>query len=345
MYLHSLHNATPAQAYTQKECWDLLKSSRSAKALKKSSMALLERVLLGRTGIETRHFAGPVGDALFDLDAEQLNQLFEREAPILAGSAMHGALEKSKLQASDLHALFVCTCTGYLCPGLSSYIAENLGMHRHAYLQDIVGQGCGAAIPTLHSAYAYLSAYPDAKVAVVAVEVCSAAYLVEDDPAVLISACLFGDGASASIWSNETIENGYVASGFQTLHLPQYREDLRFINAKGKLKNKLAPTVPQQAANAVAKLYNNQKGSTGRIIAHPGGRDVIDALKTKLAYLDVKSAEAVLKKYGNMSSPSVLFVLEEALNSNPNPDKLWLTSFGAGFTCHGFSLDRHLNRD
>ena len=300
--------------------------------------------MLGRTGIEKRHFAGPVGDALFDLDAEKLNQLFEREAPLLASSAVRGALDKSKLKASDLHALFVCTCTGYLCPGLSSYIAENLGIRNHAYLQDIVGQGCGAAIPTLRSAYAYLSAYPDAKVAVVAVEVCSAAYLVEDDPAVLISACLFGDGASASIWSNEVIENGYIASGFQTLHLPQYREDLRFINADGKLKNKLAPTVPRKAANAVAKLYNNKNGSTGKIIAHPGGRDVINALKAKLTCLDAKSAEAVLKKYGNMSSPSVLFVLEEALNSNPHSDKLWLTSFGAGFTCHGFSLDRDITK-
>jgi alkylresorcinol/alkylpyrone synthase len=122
-------------------------------------MDLMERVLTGDSGIERRQFAvGP--EQVFDLDAEALNRSFEREAPALASEALQGALDRAGLDAGELDALYVCTCTGYLCPGVSSHVAERLGMRPDAWLHDLVGLGCAAAIPTLRVAAQDLAANP-----------------------------------------------------------------------------------------------------------------------------------------------------------------------------------------
>src|SRR5690606_35807451 len=150
---------------------------------------------------------------------------------------------------------FVCTCTGYLCPGVTSHVAERLGLRSDAYLADLVGLGCGAAIPTLRAAQGFLAANPGATVATVAVEICSAAFYADDDPGVLISLCLFGDGAAAAIWRGDGAPGDWQAGHFTTTHRPVEREKIRFVNAGGKLRNKLHRTVPGLAADAVAELY------------------------------------------------------------------------------------------
>src|SRR5258708_2888971 len=94
-------------------------------------------------------------------------------------------------------------CTGYLCPGLTSYVSERLGLRSDALLLDLVGQGCGAALPNLRTAEALLGAGRARRVLSICVEVCSAAYYLDDDPGVLVSACLFGDGAGAAVLSND----------------------------------------------------------------------------------------------------------------------------------------------
>ena len=92
------------------------------------------------------------------------------------------ALERAGVRVNEIDALIICTCTGYLCPGLTSYVAEQLGLRPNAFLQDLVGLGCGAAIPMLRAASHVIAAQPDAVVACVAVEICSAAFYLDDDP-------------------------------------------------------------------------------------------------------------------------------------------------------------------
>ena len=337
MFLQSLANTVPSHAFTQKKCWDIFIQSETPKRLKQRSINIIQKVLLGDNGIDKRHFALPELEALFELDAESLNRAFEREAPALAGRAFEEALARANLNAEEIDALFVCTCTGYLCPGISSYVAEQKGLRRDAFLQDIVGLGCGAAIPTLRSASYFLSANPDSKVAVIAVEICSAAFFLEDDPGVLISACLFGDGASASIWSTDDKTTGLYCNDFDTLHLPEDRNKLRFENRQGKLRNRLHNSVPELAGESVSKLFYRQNGkrnNVGRIISHSGGRDVLEAIESALPDYPLRESAKVLKNYGNMSSPSVLFALEEYLKNDRVETDLWLTAFGAGFSCH-----------
>ena len=184
----------------------------------------------------------------------------------------------------------------------------------------------------------------------VCVEVCSAAFYLDDDPGVLISACLFGDGAGAAVLARKPRPNRRrVEWKFGSSCLaPDKRDTLRFGHKNGMLRNMLSPQVPQIAGDEAAKLLAESLAAAGvkrdRVagwILHTGGRDVLLALRDKLdlTEADVRHSAAVLREFGNISSPTVYFVLERALH-DAVPDGLWwMSSFGAGFSCHGALLE------
>lgn len=342
MFLHALATAVPSTSYTQAECWDLAQHSPVRERLKRRSMLILHSILHSDHGIERRYFAMPDIENVFDRTPDELNAVFRTEAPRLAGQALTSALDKAGMRASEIDALLICTCTGYLCPGVTSYVAEQLGLRPNAFLQDLVGLGCGAAIPTLRAASHIIAAEPNATVACIAVEICSAAFYLDDDPGVIISACLFGDGAAASLWRGTPAGDRPIrAFGFDTLHAPESRDKLRFEQRQGKLRNLLHRSVPDLAAGAVHQLWQ-QRGPrpVARVIAHAGGRDVIGSLSPVVAPHSLQATTDVLRDHGNMSSPSVLFALEAALEeTSPNGDgDFWLVSFGAGFAAHACRL-------
>ncbi len=342
MYLHALATANPLRSFTQKECYEIAQSPAVRERLNRRSQLFARAILRGDSGIDARQFAIEEVPEVFGYPADQLNEAFRREGPKLAATALTAALAQRGLSAAQLDGLLICTCTGYLCPGLTSYVAEQLGLRSDAILQDLAGLGCGAAIPTLRAADALLHSNPDATIATIAVEICSAAFYLDDDPGVIVSACLFGDGAAAAIWKNEPGPSGFRVDHYSTYHAPLDRDKIRFEQRDGKLRNLLHATVPALAASAVTKLFSAESSRKAaapiaRIIAHPGGRDVVTALEQALPAFDFSASRAVLRAHGNMSSPSVLFVLEEALRANqPKPGSdWWLVSFGAGFSAHG----------
>jgi predicted naringenin-chalcone synthase len=334
MYLASLASALPEKSWSQEECWAALRDSPVAASLRRRSLDLVERVLLGDSGIERRHFCTEHLGSLLGRSAQQLNQSFEREAPLLATCALRTAMERADVATVD--ALFICTCTGYLCPGLTSHVAEAAGLAPGTYLLDVTGAGCGAAIPTLRAACNYLAAHPGHRVGVVAVEVCSAAFYVSDDPGVLISLCLSGDGAAAAILDARSTRAPRF-SDFASLHYPAEREKIRFVNRDGKLCNQLHRAVPEVAAGAVEQLFPRQNGTSPRLISHTGGRDVLAAIRARLPDQPLVESAAVLRDCGNLSSPSVLLAAEKALAS-PSLHGDSLISFGAGFACHSCRL-------
>lgn len=341
MYLHAINTAVPDAVYTQRECAEMLQRSELCERLDRRSLLMLLAILRGDSGIVKRHFAMPDIERIYFLTPDELNEGFRREAPRLAGRALQGALDEAGLRATDLDALLVCTCTGYLCPGVSSYVAEQLGLRPNAFLQDFVGLGCGAAIPTLRTADALLARNPGATIATIAVEICSAAFYIDDDPGVLISACLFGDGAAAAIWRDTPPRNRppLRCHGFNTRHEPMHRDKIRFEQRNGKLRNLLDLGLPPLTAGAVSRLFQDEPSDARpitRILSHGGGRDVIDAMQRALPAYDFSPARSVLRDYGNMSSPSVLFAFKTALDRvMPDPDgDWWLVSFGAGFCVH-----------
>lgn len=340
MYLQSLATAFPPHAFTQAECFQILNDSGAVDGLRGRSRELLRKVLTGDSGIETRRFSDPDLAKTFGRDAGQLHQHFEQHAPRLASEALLKACDLASLNPSGIDALLVCTCTGYLCPGLSSYISEILGLRPNAFLQDLLGLGCGAALPLLETSRGLLAANPTATIATVAVEISSAAFYLNDEPGVLISLCLFGDGAAAAIWKGETQGGQFRFQNFRTIHKPEHREKIRFVNVGGRLKNQLHREVPKLAADAVSELFGMRSGTPEHLIAHTGGRDVIEAIERVIPAHRLDATREVLRRYGNISSPSVLAALEYSLSTDPESESLWLTAFGAGFAAHCGELHR-----
>ena len=343
MYLHALATALPSAVFTQSECWDILQLSETRQRLNRRSVLTLQAILRHDSGIATRHFALPDIERVFSLSPDELNEAFRSEAPRLAARALSSALTQAGLETGDVDALLICTCTGYLCPGVTSYVAEQLGLRANTFLQDLVGLGCGAAIPSLRAAEAIIASQPTAVVACVAVEICSAAFYLDDDPGVLVSACLFGDGAAATIWRGKPgPRQALRCYDFTTLHQPENRDRIRFEMRQGKLRNLLDASVPKLAAAAVEQLWSVESKRPGsrpisRLIAHVGGRDVLDAIEQACGGCNLSASRQILRECGNISSPSVLFALERALLDG-SPDEngdWWLTSFGAGFAAHG----------
>lgn len=343
MYLHALATAVPPASFTPAACAVLAQRPSVRARISRRSSLILQSILRSDHGIATRHFAVGDVDRVFELSSDELNAAFRSEGPKLAGRALSAALAQAGVQAHEIDALLICTCTGYLCPGLTSYVAEQLGVRPNAFLQDLVGLGCGAAIPTLRAASHIVASQPGAVVACIAVEICSAAFFLDDDPGVLISACLFSDGAAATLWRSTPGPTGLRAFDFRTLHRPAERDKLRFEQRDGKLRNLLDRSVPELAAAAVDTLWR-ERGSrpVAGVVAHPGGRDVLEALAPVVAPFNLAASTATLRDFGNMSSPSVLFALDRTLRDGTNTadGDLWLVSFGAGFSAHSCRVGR-----
>jgi predicted naringenin-chalcone synthase len=349
MFVLGLGTAAPPQQYTQPECWEALRQSSRLPALTPRSRAVLKKVLTGDNGIVTRHLAlEKLADA-FELTPDALHARFRQHAPALATQAAEHALANAHTGAGDIDAVLISTCTGYLCPGLTSYVSERLSLRPEVLTLDLVGQGCGAALPNLRVAEALLAAGRCRRVLSICVEVCSAAFYLDDDLGVLISACLFGDGAGAAVLADEPGAGRRLEWKRCDSRLrPGDRDCLRFESRGGMLRNLLAPQVPALAARHAGDLLEHTLAECGLTqsqiagwIFHPGGRDVLLALRErlKLSSHDLRRSEAVLREYGNMSSPSVLFVLQRALVEGAPGGWWWMSSFGAGFSCHGALLE------
>lgn len=350
MFITGIGRATPPRRYLQTECWDAALEEPSIRNLSPRSRAIVKKVLLGNNGIESRYLALDRIQEVFDSSSDALHARFSKHAPVLASAAGRRALSEADLQAGDVDAVIVSTCTGYLCPGLTSYVAEGLKLRPDVLALDLVGQGCGAALPNLRMAQACLALRGCEHVLSVCVEICSAAFYLDDDPGVLISACLFGDAAGAAVLSREACGKGRKI-GWRAAESrldPSLRDSLRFETKEGRLRNILTPQVPQLAAEyAENVLYRVLKqAGVGRDqistwIWHAGGRDVLLALRDRLKLEDnsLMWSASVLREFGNISSSFVLHVLDEALRHGAPGGYWWMSSFGAGFSCHGALLE------
>jgi predicted naringenin-chalcone synthase len=334
MFITGLGAAMPAQRYSQRECWEALLPSARFHQLRPRSRAILKKVLNGSSGIATRYLALENLAQAFELTPDIMHARFAKNAPILATQAAERALAASGNQPDQIDALIISTCTGYLCPGLTSYVSERLGCRSDVLTFDLVGQGCVAALPNLCAGASLLAAGRCQRVLSICVEVCSAALYFDDDPGVLISACLFGDGAGAAVLANTS--DGKRSVKWQThgsLLEPGNRDLLRFEHKAGMLRNILTPQVPAVAAQHAATVLDQvlaraevRRSQVNGWVMHPGGRDVLLALGEQLGLSehDLRWSAAVLQAALADSAPGGYW---------------WLSSFGAGFSCHGALLE------
>lgn len=348
MFIIGAGSATPPNRFTQAQCWSALSAAPQFPALAGRSKAILKKVLLGNSGVLTRHLAFDQLAEAFELHPDALHRRFTTTAPRIASDAARKAMAQAGCKPEEVDALLISVCTGYLCPGLTSYVSEILGLRSDVFCLDLVGQGCAAAVPNLAAAGAQVKNGAAITLSI-CVEVCSAAFYLDDDPGVLISACLFGDAAGAVVGSQkEAGDRPLRWRGCNSSLDPKNRDLLRFEQRGGMLRNILDKSVPclvvEQARKVLdAGLEQQQlrKEDIQNWVLHTGGRDVLAAMRAGLALeeADLAHSASVLRDYGNVSSPSVLLTLERALAA-PAPRGLWwMSAFGAGIACHGAFLE------
>ncbi|MEO8307845.1 MAG: 3-oxoacyl-[acyl-carrier-protein] synthase III C-terminal domain-containing protein [Pseudomonadota bacterium] len=348
MFLNALGTALPEKSYSKAQCWDAFEGSEWFKRLNARSRIIANTVLRRDNGIETRWLAVQSLDEAFVIDPDTLHRRFATHAPRLASEAAVQALERARLAPHDIDAVIISTCTGYLCPGLSGYVIERTGLRATTLAYDLVGQGCAGALPNWQIASSLLESGQCEHVLSICVEISSAAMYLDDDPGVLISACLFGDGAGAAILSRRAPERRRVEwRATSSLTNPDQREALRFEQRGGLLRNILTRQVPALAAQHAQQVLDAtlQKAGVSRPqitgwMLHAGGRDVLQAMSERfdLHGDELRHSRETLRRFGNLSSAFVYFVLDAALSQPARGGWWWMSSFGAGFTCHGALL-------
>jgi predicted naringenin-chalcone synthase len=349
MYLRGLGTSTPPNRFTKIECLDAFEASDWFARLDQRAHFIARTVLQRDNGIEARRLAVESLAEVFVIDPDTLAARFNQHAPMLASQAAERALVASGHTAQDIDAVVVSTCTGYVCPGLSGHVVQRLGLRRDVQAYDLVGQGCAAALPNLQLGHALINSGSCTNVLSICVEVSSAAMYLDNDPGVLISACLFGDGAGAAVLSRQAPWTGRSIRWVDSTSLvePEHRAVLMFEQRGGMLRNILTREVPGLAAEYAQTVLQTVLGRTGLIagdlsawIMHAGGRDVLQALERRfdLDHGALRYSAAMLREYGNLSSAFVYFVLQAALTDDAPSGWWWMSSFGAGFSCHGALL-------
>ena len=347
--LRGLGTATPPLYVTQEEAYEFFTTQCT---LAPAEAELYRRILLGGT-IRGRHLGMEAKADALDTDRDRLLARFLKFGRATAVAAARRALAEAGVTAADITGLIVNTCTGYLCPGLSSYVAADLGLRTAIDFQDLMGMGCGAAVPNLEAAAGLLARRGAGPVLSVAVEICSATIFPSHEPEQAVSNCLFGDGAAAAVLAEPQPDRpGGLAHllDFASGLFPQYREDLRYRTEGGRLRNRLSKRVPLIGARTVAEVASRllarhqlSRHDIAWWAVHPGGTLVLDQVAKELG-LDqqaLRFSYQVFEEYGNMSSPSALFVLRQILDAGrPQPgQKGLLLAFGAGFSAFAALLE------
>ena len=335
--LASVGVALPPCVVTQPEAETLL-TERYGRELSPRCLAVMLKALR-HPSIRSRHFALEQPAALFDEDPDARIARFTRWAVDLGASAARSALDAAP-GGPPVGCLVVNTCTGYVCPGLSTYLLEALRLPRETKAYDLVGAGCGGALPNLQLGAALVSSDPAIAALCVSVEICSATFQMGNDLGLIISNALFADGAGAAVLHTGGAAGlrGLEVVDFATLHAPEHREAIRYVHRGGQLHNQLSPGLPGLLRQKVAEVVRRVLGRHGLAVAevrhwaiHPGGDKVVNAVQEGLGLSDeqLRVTRGVLRDCGNMSSATVWFEMGRVLASGVEAGE-WCAMVGAG---------------
>ena len=312
----ALGTATPPNRYSQREIYEL-----SARFVPSYRTPRIEQIFMA-SDIEYRHLAFDIATFSPDETADDLHQRFEEHSVILAKAAVERSLSDYAIRREDIDYVVAVSCTGYLCPGLSAILVKELGLRTNVQRADLIGMGCAGAMPGFQRAYEYVKAYPDRNALLVAVEVCSACYYVDDSLETVVGNAICGDGASAVVVGNHGAGMGPEIVQFETLLDPSLIHTVGFAFREGKLRIVLSKDIRDVAGILAKKVIDQILRKNGlhqkdvrHWIVHSGGRKVIDAVKNEIGLSEEQlvHSRSVLRNFGNMSSPTVLFVLNETV--------------------------------
>ena len=343
-YIASVAAVAPPYSADQTFAGEFMRENYGAR-LNSRSMSLI-RTIFSHPSIRKRHFAFDDPRCLVDEDPDDRVARFTERAVELSAQAVTRALSRAGVAASEVTGLVVNTCTGYICPGISTYLIERLGLSRSIRAYDMVGSGCGGAIPNLQVAESMLRTSTKGVVVSVSVEICSATFQMDNELSLILSNALFGDGAAAAVlWQRP---EGFELVASCGRYVPEHRDSIRFVHKKGQLHNQLSLKLPElvkkTAAEVTTELLKAELLGTADVrhwALHTGGEKIINAVRDEIGIPEDQlwATRKVLAEYGNMSSPTVWFVLDEiAKKGIVRGDWCIMLAYGAGLSAHGFLL-------
>ncbi len=305
--------------------------------------------IFGNAGVDKRYSIMSPEEVFTKTSFEEKNDIYVRECTKLAQQALQKALDKAGWNANELDYLITVSCTGIMIPSVDAYLANNLKMKQGIVRLPVTEMGCAAGISGIIYAKNFLTANPGKKAAVIAVESPTATFQLDDfSMANVVSAAIFGDGAAAILLSSCEEDEGPEVIAEQMYHFYDAEYMMGFKLTNKGLRMVLDETVPETISEHFPKIVHPflEKNHTNidavdHLIFHPGGRKIVQTVEELFGSLgkNIDDTREVLKLYGNMSSVTVLYVLERFLEKDiAKGNKGLMLSFGPGFSAQSVLL-------
>lgn len=363
-FITSIGTANPTYKFNQSQLADFMVKAMQLNEEAERKLKAIFRV----TGIESRYSViedyGREIDFSFYSNSKNLDpfpttkqrlELFRKESVKLSLDAIANCLNKApSIETQTITHLIVVSCTGMYAPGLDIDLVKSLNLSSSVNRLCINFMGCYAAFNAIKLADSFCAADPKAKVLIVCTELCSIHFQKEFTEDNLLANALFADGAAALLIECEPRRgvNLKPVSFFCDL-APEGEQDMAWTVGDLGFEMKLSAYVPEIIKNGIAKLTSNllaqisqQLTDVSYYAIHPGGKKILEVIEQELGLskADNRAAYEVLKNYGNMSSPTVLFVLNEISKNLTNTDdgkKILSFAFGPGLTLESMVLEIH----
>jgi alkylresorcinol/alkylpyrone synthase len=341
--LLSLATAVPPQVVEQQEA-----KARAREAFG-GKKALFDRLsgVFDNAGIARRHIVAPLDWYMADHGWHDRNAIYLEAAESMFVEAGSAAIEKAGLMPEQIDGVVTVSTTGIATPSLEARVGPRMGLRGDVRRVPVFGLGCAGGVNGLSIASRFAAAEPGTNWLFVTVETCSISIRLDsDDPAAVVATALFGDGAAAAVVTAGEHSLARITGSAEKLFPDTQRImgwDVEDPGLSVVFDRAIPPFIEQHLASTVDAMCDSlgiKRGDIDRLCCHPGGVKVIDAIESAL---DLNQGELnlereVLNDYGNMSAPTVLFVLDRLLKQGM-PDRVMMTAFGPGFTCAGLLLE------
>lgn len=289
------------------------------------------RQIFFNSDIDYRHFYFE-GELSRNESSDQLHQRYLRGAMKTGCRAILDCMSATGTTVQDVDFFAVCTCTGYACPDVGSRLVAHMGFSNNVQRAAIVGLGCAGALPALQRTVDFVRANPGRRALMLAVEICSACYYVDHTLETVVGNAICADGAAAFLLAapGERANRSYPQIiDFETFIDSEQIEQVGLQHRDGKLRIVLGASIQHLAAPMIEAALQQLLQRHGLLrshikfwVVHPGGRKVIDNVQKHFGMTDeqLRFSRTVLRNYGNMSSPTVMFVLDEVVRTgDPRP--------------------------
>ena len=312
--------------------------------------ALFDRLsgVFDNAGIARRHVVAPHDWYVEPHGWHDRNALYLEAAEQLFIDAATAAIGKADLTPHQIDGVVTVSTTGIATPSLEARTFSRVGFRTNVRRVPVFGLGCAGGVNGLAIASRLAAADPGSMWLFVTIETCSISIRLDsDDPAAVVATALFGDGAAAAVVTSGKHSLARITGSSERIWPDTLRImgwDVEDPGLAVVFDRAIPPFIEAELAEAVDGMCSElgiARGDIDRLCCHPGGVKVIDAIESAL---DLNQGELnlereVLRDYGNMSAPTVMFVLERLLERGPLPDKVLMTAFGPGFTCAGLLLE------